>query len=235
MLKKTINKAKDLVKVKPRTAAELERDARQLKRLERLIDVIYAILIWAVFQNLPVPSAEEFEKHSDMHILNEYKNSFIAIFIGIFMIITYWSQNNRVFGNLKRTDGRHASLSLIQLCFLLLYLYSIGFEMVFTGNSIALIAQSVTLSIAGFMSVFAWSYAMKNRRLISDAIPDKEAEELKIGIFAEPLAAAFTIPFAFIGPGAWNLSWLSLLFFSWLLKKRHAKKHFRENNSDEKL
>ena len=211
MLKKSIEKVKQVSKSKPRTGAELERDAKQLKRLERLIDVIFAILIWMVFQNLPIPSAEEFEKSSNLEILNAYKNSLIMIFIGMFLIITYWGQNNRVFGNLVRTDGRHTVLSLLQMVFLLLYIYSVTFEMEFPGQPISLIAQSLTLALTGFAGVIAWAYAKKNRRLLSDVIDNKEAEQLKIGIFAEPLAATFTIPFAFLGPGVWNLAWLSLI------------------------
>ena len=224
MLKKSIDKVKQVTKTKPRTTAELERDAKQLKRLERLIDVIFAILIWMILQNLPVPSADEFEALSNSEIIKEYQNSFLMIFIGMFLVITYWMQNNRVFGNLVRTDGRHTVLSLLQMVFLLLYIYTIGFEMEFSGRPVALAAQSITLALSGFTAVIAWAYAKKDRRLLSSAINDNEAEELKIDIFAEPLAATFTIPFAFFGPFAWNLSWISLIFFSWILKRRNKMK-----------
>lgn len=225
MLKKSIDKVKAAIpKEKPRTEAELERDAKQLKRLERLIDFIFAILIWQVFQNLPIPSKSEFEIHTNLEIITAYKNSFIMIFIGVFLIITYWGINNRVFGNLVRTDAKHTVLSLLQMVFLLLYIYSISFEMEFSGFTVALAGQSITLALSGFIGVIAWNYAKKNRRLLSSVISDKEAEQLKISIFAEPLAAAFTIPFAFIGPTAWNLAWLSLILFSFWLKRRHNKK-----------
>ena len=232
MLKKTMEKARGIAKVRPRTQAELERDAKQLKRLERLIDVIFAILIWSVFQNLPVPSEAEFEKLTNYELLTAYKNSLVIILVGVFFIITYWGQNNRVFGNLSRTDGRYAVLSIMQLCFLLLYLYTVVLEMEFPGDTISLAAQGLTLALSGFTAVIAWSYAKKDRRLLSDAISDEEAEQLKIGIFAEPIAAAFTIPFAFIGPGAWNLSWLSLILFSWLLKRRHKQKQVSLSEDD---
>ena len=119
-------------------------------------------------------------------------------------------------------------LSVLQMCFLMLYLYTIVFEMEFPGSPIALAAQGFTLALSGFTAFAAWSYAKKNRRLLSNAINDEEAEQLKIGIFAEPLAAAFTIPFAFVGPGVWNLSWLSLIFFSWWLKRRHKLKQHKD-------
>lgn len=224
MLRKSIEQVQKLTESKQRTTAQLERDAKQLKRLERLIDFIFAILIWQLFQSLPIPSAEEFDKLSNLELINAYKNSLIMIFIGAFLIITYWGQNNRVFGNLVRTDGKHAVLSLMQLFFLLLYIYSVGFEMEFSGYPIALLAQSTTLALSGYFGVIAWGYAKKDRRLISDVIDDDEADRLQVSIFPEPLAATFTIPFAFISPLAWNLAWLSLILFSLWLKRRHAKK-----------
>lgn len=233
MLKKSIDKIKNAASAAPRTKAELQRDTKQLVRLERLIDVIFAILIWMVFQNLPVPSIEEFDKSTNIEILNAYKDSFLMIFIGMFLVITYWGQNNKLFGNLARTDGRHAVIALLQLVFLLLYIYTIGFEMVFSGSPVSLISQSITLAITGYIAVLGWNYAIYNRRLLSDVISDDEAKQLRISILAEPLAATFTIPFAFIGPAAWNLSWLSLIFFSWWLKRKNRPKTKNQTSNQE--
>ena len=97
--------------------------------------------------------------------------------------------------------------------------------MVFAGLPVSLIAQSLTLALTGYIGVISWNYALNNRRLLSNVISDEEAKQLKISIFAEPLAATFTIPFAFLGPTAWNISWLSLIFFSWWLKKRHKSQN----------
>jgi hypothetical protein len=72
--------------------------------------------------------------------------------------------------------------------------------------------------------VVAWVYAYKHSGLVSDAVTSEEGNEIGISILAEPLAATLTIPFAFIGPGAWNLSWLSVLLFGVLLKRRHKKR-----------
>ena len=105
----------------------------------------------------------------------------------------------------------------------MLYLYAVGFEMEFPGLPISLGAQSITLALSGYVGVAAWNYARSNRRLLSHVISDEEADQLRISIYAEPLAATFTLPFAFVSPLAWNISWLSLLFFSWLLKRRSKK------------
>ena len=98
------------------------------------------------------------------------------------------------------------------------------------SDVLALFMQSVSLALAGFAGVAAWVYASKRTELVSEAITPEEGNELKISILAEPLAAAFTIPFAFIGPGIWNLSWLSVIVFGIFLKRRH-KKRFESNSS----
>ncbi len=54
MLKKTYDRVKEAIpSSNPRTIAEIERDTRQLTRLERLMDFLFALLIWGIFQSLP--------------------------------------------------------------------------------------------------------------------------------------------------------------------------------------
>ena len=110
-------------------------------------------------------------------------------------------------------------MSLLQIFFLVFYLYSVRLDLVFESDVLALFMQSVSLALAGFMGVLAWIYATKHADLVSDAVSAQEAKDIKIGILAEPLAAIFTIPFAFIGPGLWNLAWLSVIVVGWFLKR----------------
>jgi len=46
---------------------------------------------------------------------------------------------------------------------------------------------------------------------------------VQIEAFAEPLAALVTLPFAFVGELAWNLSWLAYIPIAALLRRRGAK------------
>ena len=107
------------------------------------------------------------------------------------------------------------------MIFLLLYFYSLSLDAVTQSDVLALFMQSITLALAGFCSVAAWIYATKHAEIISEAVSEKEVKDIQIAILTEPLAALFTIPFAFIGPGLWNLSWLSVILFGWFLKRKH--------------
>jgi uncharacterized membrane protein len=209
---------------KEKTQAEKERDARQLRRLQTLMDVVFGVLLIRVFTLLPHLTNPDSGKVDPLVIFTETGESFIMFVIGFVLITIYWFQNNKTSGNLVSTDGKHTVLSLLQLFFLLLYLYSVRLDMETQSDVLALFMQSVSLALAGFAGVAAWVYATKHPELVSEAVSAGEANELKISILSEPLAAAFTIPFAFIGPGIWNLSWLSVIVFGIFLKRRHKKK-----------
>lgn len=204
---------------KEKTDAEKERDAQQLRRLQTLLDVIFGALIVLLFTLLPKP-IDILQGDSDpLSIFGD--GNFIMFLIGIILVTIYWFQSNKTIGNLVATDGKHSFLSIMQMIFLLLYFYSLGLDAVTNSDVLALFMQSVTLAVAGFCSVGAWVYASKHAEIISDAVSDSETRDIQISILTEPLAALFTIPFAFIGPWLWNLSWLSVIVFGWFLKKRN--------------
>ena len=209
---------------KEKTQAQKERDANQLRRLQTLMDVVFGVLLIRVFTLLPHLTNPESGKVDPLVIFTETGQNFIMFVIGFVLITIYWFQNNKTTGNLISTDGKHAMLSLLQLFFLLLYLYSVRLDIDTDSDVLALFMQSVSLALVGFAGVAAWVYATKRPELVSEAVTPEEANELKISILSEPLAAAFTIPFAFIGPGIWNLSWLSVIVFGIFLKRRHKKK-----------
>ena len=208
-----------------KTQAQKERDERQLRRLHTLMDVVFGVLLIRIFTFLPHPIKPETGNFDPLVIFTEGGENFIMFIIGFILITIYWIQSNKTSGNLVATDGKHTVLSIL---FLLLYLYSVRLDMETQSDVLALFMQSVSLALAGFAGVAAWVYASKRADLVSEAVSPQEANELKISILAEPLAAAFTIPFAFIGPGVWNLSWLSVIVFGIFLKRRH-KKRFETN------
>ena len=216
------------IKFKERTQAEKERDERQLRRLQTLMDVIFGLIIFRVFTMLPHLTDSASGNVDPLVIFTQDGERFLMFLIGFILTTVYWFQNNKTTGNLVSTDGRHAVLSLLQLFFLLLYLYSVRLDMETQSDVLALFMQSVGLALAGFSGVAAWVYAMKHPNLISEAVSVEEANELRNSILAEPLAATLTIPFAFVGPGMWNLAWLSVIVFGVLLKRRYKKRFVEE-------
>jgi hypothetical protein len=110
---------------KAEDAAKFRRESLQLQRLARMVDVVYAIIIWRAFTLLPKPTAEQLSWEHFSAFLSANIAGFLLVIIGIVVAIIYWIQNNVVFGNLQSTDSRHSILSILQLFFLLVFLLSL--------------------------------------------------------------------------------------------------------------
>lgn len=204
--------------------AELIRGTRQLRRLEMLMDVVYALVIWRLFMLMPRP-----EKIGEWRSLSSFLSSNVELFViagfALIIVIIYWVQNNALFGYLDRTDNRHTAISIVQIFFLLLFLYSIRLGLDFPGESHARALESVTAALVGIASIAGWRYAMKNRRLLSPEATDLRAGQISDQNLAEPIAAGITLPCAFLGPIVWEIAWLSYLPVSyWLRRRRQSRK-----------
>lgn len=221
-------------KKKPVTRAMIERGHKQLRRLETFTDVVFALVLLHIFMILPsLGKVGPGEKISIKEFFAQSPDSIEMIVIGVLMTLIYWSNTVKAYGNLDHTDGKHSSLSFLQLFSLLIYLYFVSMELVFKGELLPLLLQSIALAVVGFLGVIAWSYALKNRRLLSDAITDKEAAELRLEFLNEPVTALITIPFVWVGTTAWTLAWLTGLLVSRILNWLHSRKDWPESETVE--
>jgi uncharacterized membrane protein len=205
--------------------AKLRRESLQLQRLARMVDVVYAIIIWRAFTLLPRPTAEQLSWEHIGAFLSANIGGFLLVIIGIIVTIIYWIQNNVLFGNLQSTDSRHTILSILQLFFLLVFLVALrlGIELGASNGTRAL--ESLAAALVGIAGGWGWLYAIKNHRLLLPEVTEQYAYQLRDRILAEPITAIITIPLAFVGPILWEISWLSYPLVVWLIRAhRRAKK-----------
>lgn len=200
--------------------AERKRSILQLSRLETLTDVVYGIVIWRLFMLIPRPGVGESHWESLRSYMGSNVLTLVLLLVGLIVTIIYWMQSNVLFGNLEKTDGVHTGLSIAQLFFLLIFLYSLRLG-VDVGSSAATRAfESSAATLVGIASSLAWSYAIKNRRLLLPEVSVQEARTVSHRILAEPITAIITLPCAFIGPIIWEITWLSYPLVLFLLKRR---------------
>lgn len=188
----------------------MEREGRQLRRLEVLVDVVFAIMIWRLFALIPKPSDLGYQGEL-LYFFRDHLRDFLPSAIGIVLVVIYWIQNNTMFGNLERTDNKHTSLAVFQLFVLLLYLYAFRLGIDYEGDNVALLAQSATLAAAGWLAVLSWAYAVRNGKLTSEALTDPQAWGTFWRLIPEPITATLTIPIAWSSQGWWDVSWLMLI------------------------
>lgn len=197
--------------------AQIERGTSLLSSVQIVINVLYALMIFQVFLILPRPDDPELRYHSLEQIYSENLNVLLVMVVGLVLIILYWIQFNRQLGNLVRSTPIHASLSVLQMFCLMIYLYFLRFDMEFDGMKLALQMESIFLALAGFVGAFNWLYARKHQ-LTSDNIDDNEVKGIFYSLLPEPLASLFTLPFAAFGPGIWTLSFLIIVPINYGLK-----------------
>lgn len=179
----------------------------QLLRLERLTDLIFALVIWRIFMLLPRPSFDnpEWDTVGDM-LLSEWTN-FVVPLLAILIVIVYWLQSNSLLSKLKATNAVHTGISIFQVFFVLFYLYALGLGIGVGSAADTRVLESSAAVLIGATAYLGWWYARRNGGLLADHVSDEEAKKTSTANLAEPLTALLTIPAAFIGPWAWELSW----------------------------
>jgi uncharacterized membrane protein len=204
------------------TSASVEkRWVTQLARLETLMDVVYGLIIWRLFQLLPRPMEDE--TRSVLQLFAEDPRDALTVVIGIIIVIVYWMQSNLLFGHLERTDARHTALSIVQIFCLLLFLYSIVLGTKYEAASDLRLFESVTALLVGVPSYLAWRHAKREAKLVSPSLSREDADAMSVQILAEPITAALTIPFAIFTPLLWEVAWFSYPLVSRVLRKRQDK------------
>ena len=198
-------------------------DSIYINRLSRFIDVVYALIFFSIMSQY-LPHFEDMnwtEKPYGLlsHLWDERTG---RIIIGVGLSLLYWNQNNGIFKHLARTNSIHAAFSLVQLFFVVLFVYfAIADPGLITKSSPAL--QAASLAIAGFMSVGLWKYAVKNG-LNREGMTEEEVNQVTKSNLMEPLTAVFNVGLAFVGPLVWTVAWFVLpLIFTYILKKRSNK------------
>ena len=116
----------------------------------------------------------------------------------------------------------HATLAVVQMICLMIYLYFVRFDMEYDGMKLALQMESIFLALAGFIAAYNWRHARRNG-LTSDQIDKNEELNIFYKILPEPMASLFTLPFASLGPIYWTIAFLSIIPFTYILKMIRKK------------
>lgn len=200
-----------------------KRSTLQLTRLERLMDVVFAIVIWRLFMLLPRPEENAAKWDSVLAMLQDEWFSFLFVLLATVIVIIYWLQNNSLLGNLKKTNGVHTTISIFQLVFVLLFLYAITSGVILGSGADSRLFESITAMMIGVMGWLGWYYALHKADLLDPELSKQEAEHILQKNLAEPITAAITLPFALVGPVAWELSWFLYPFIKYLFSRFKQK------------
>ena len=206
-------------------AAVAAREKRQLARLEVLVDSIYAVVIVLLVYLFPTPRDVGWEEDGSVWaFLASQRDDLLISALGLALVISYWIRTNVAFGNLVRTDNRHASLAIVQVLFLLFYLYAMGISMELGEEPGSLALQSGALVLMGLTALYGWRYATGDGRLTAEELSAAEVDEIRTGMLPEPITAALTLAVSPFGIDAWTLAWLAFPVLAWGLRRRQQRR-----------
>lgn len=192
----------------------------QLRRLTVLIDATFAVALVLVVQWMP-------ELKGGISTANA--DEAWAVVVGVLYICLYWLRNNALVNALERTDGLHTVLSIFSLVGILLVLYAVHLtdNVGAAYHRAAESAASVSVGVAGGA---AWAWACR-RSLTLPGLTREQRRDNQAEALVEPLAAAVSVPFAFVGELPWVIALLSFLPIGALIKHRR-RRHRGHGRSD---
>jgi uncharacterized membrane protein len=107
-------------RVRMSVSSQAAKDERSLGRLETLVDSVFALVL--VLFVLDFPRPDSLSTMDLGEFLAVQVQTILQTAIGLVVVLTYWIQSNSLCGNLKATDNKHASITIVQVFFVLLYL-----------------------------------------------------------------------------------------------------------------
>ncbi len=179
------------------------------KRIESLIDGIYAIAMTILILNIKVPS-ETIESETLIKSLIDQMDLFYDYFLAFFLLALFWVGSHRQFHFIKKADHNFLWITITQLMFVVLIPYTTLISGRFRALQPAAVMFEVNILIVSVIMSFLWYYATKNRRLV-----DKDLDESIIisGKRRGQVASAVSvvaISVSFISPENSTLVYLSL-------------------------
>jgi len=194
----------------------------QLQRLATLTDVVYAIALVLIIQWLPMPS----ESHSGgvvwlADLFAEYSDNLVSALIGLVFVVLYWLRSNTLLTALDRTDRVHTAFSIASVFFLLFLLYIVRVSAEVAAPS-RRAGESIAVALIGLAAAAAWWWA-RRKGLTRDGLTEEDRIGVQVEAFTEPVAALITLPFAFVGELAWNLSWLVIIPVTAVMRRRASR------------
>jgi hypothetical protein len=106
--------------------------------------------------------------------------------------------------------------------FTLFMLYAIGLSVHYGSSDVTRSLESGAALLLGLTSFLGWRYAMNKGGLLLPDVSREEAQAISTRNLSEPLTAAITIPFAFIGAGLWELSWFFYPLIVYIMRRWRA-------------
>lgn len=188
------------------------------KRIETLVDGIFAIAMTLLVLNLSIPQltgpVQDVTIHSFLINLIPKLFTYALSFV---LLAIFWKVNHSQFYYIRRINTPLLWITIIWLLFVALVPFSTSLTGEYGNLQSAQIFFDLNLLGIGLLSALIWYYATEKKFTVNELTPDEVHRIRKINLLL-PIASLFTIGLSFINP-----SWSPLAYATIIVAERAFK------------
>lgn len=175
------------------------------KRLETLVDGIFAIAMTLLVLGLAVPQLNG--SLSNTIILNSYYNlipNFFAMILSFFLLAVFWNGHHRIFNQIEMINNTLLWINVIWLLFIIIVPFSASSLGKYGSYMLPNVIFNINMLGIGIFLYLNTYYAIRKNFIKKETIKFKQRKRVNIGFIFISLLALF---FSFTLP-----SWSSILY-----------------------
>lgn len=196
-------------------------------RLGSLIDGIFAIVMTILVLDIKVPQDPAVFRTINLRQFIDGEFQDIIIYMIVFVLLGHvWVMHHNRYHHIRHTNVTHIWLNIFLLMFIGLLPFSAALVNKFPHSQEVAMFLAANMFMIGLFSEASWLYAIKKRRLIDDAMSEKDIILEKRRAFIVPIVSLLAIAIAFFWPVVSSYFLLTIPFVVFFIK-RGSDLHFR--------
>lgn len=193
------------------------------KRIETLVDGIFAIAMTLLVLNLDVPQLVYPLPDATMqNILIGLGPKLFTYALSFILLAIFWRVNHSQFYHIKRANTTLLWITIMWLLFVGLVPFSTSLTGDYGYLTSAQVFFSINLFFIGSLSALIWYYATE-RNLIGDKLSFKEIMNIRRLNLVLPVISLLAIGIAFINPSWSGLSYALIPIILRIIENNHAE------------
>lgn len=204
---------------KHRSKHEIQNEPNQQDQLglERLIffsDAVFAIATTLLALEIRLPATQEIATDTQLfERLTGMWHEYLAFFISVMVIGTFWMAHHRKFGFIKHYDNRLVFLNLLLLMVIAFIPFPSAIISKYADRT-ATIFYALMMALAGLFLTSIWRYAWHHNRFVDPNLNVRVRNREFIAPLTTTTIFLLSIGIAFWGANISRLSWLLILLTS---------------------
>lgn len=193
------------------------------KRIETLVDGIFAIAMTLLVLNLNIPQLVYPVPDATMqNILIGLGPKLFTYALSFILLAIFWRVNHNQFYHITRANTSLLWITILWLLFVALVPFSTSLTGEYGYLTSAQVFFSINLLIIGSLSALIWYYATE-KNLIGDKLSFKEIKNIRRLNLVLPAVSLLAIGMAFINPSWSSLSYALIPIILRIMEKNQAE------------